>query len=559
MSNDPDNSSDVVDDAAQPSANDMNGGGVDDSVEIQPETPWNDSVRDSETEKGVLLENCSYEQGHNDDGALGTCGPTTIANCLNRITETKNYSENGVLHSALDNNMCHKSENPYSRGGTTTKDVVNIIDNIKDPESNTHTEVYDYNNALDINSLADRLDETGTVAMVGVDSATLWDQRGDVSNSGLFQGASEAPSDHWIMVDSPVRDENGNVTGFNIVDSGGGVSFVDRDKFERMYQGDENHKVSDPTAILVSNKGEAVNTYSQSEGIERTSNYKGEGSAFKSDGSSSSEGTVVLDIEEAKQCLFEEAIGSKSQEVIDSMPSWKDELAQKDVSISSINDIMSRPMSERSDEEIKQLFEMRTKVDSPNEDTLMSKVIPAKDAKNYLENGESSNEVRGCVARGCDCSGLKGADDYIKTFGLNYIDDNTGKAPYIGVDHIQVIRFQSGESNQTYIPFGGNSPEDVEKFKTATNFNSDSQQLKPWSMPFDGGGFTQEGTLEPGVTNHCPGSPEFRVDKPIAIEEGAAIFDIPKDGPELLLGVYDGSTWIPTKEGEEWLKNQEGE
>jgi hypothetical protein len=67
------------------------------------------------------------------------------------------------------------------------------------------------------------------IAMVGVDSATLWDQRGDVVSSGLFQH-SESPSDHWITVDSPTRDSDGNVTGFNIIDSGGGVDYVDRDK-----------------------------------------------------------------------------------------------------------------------------------------------------------------------------------------------------------------------------------------------------------------------------------------------------------------------------------------
>ena len=267
----------------QASANDTSFDGTEANPSTTPiEDNATGEVRSVETEKGQILENCSYHQGQNDVGALGTCGPTSIANSLNRVTGTNDYTENKVLHNALDNNLCHKSDNPYSCGGTTTRDVVSIIDNVKDPESNIHTEVYDYDKALDVDSLADRLDESGTVAMVGVDSATLWDQRGDVSNSGLFAGYYEAPSDHWITVDSPVRDENGNVTGFNIVDSGGGVDFVDRDKFEKMYQGDDSHKVSDPTAIIVSNKGDNVNTFSQSEGVERDANYKG--SEMPSDG-----------------------------------------------------------------------------------------------------------------------------------------------------------------------------------------------------------------------------------------------------------------------------------
>jgi len=275
---------DATDANQQASANDTSFDGTEANPSTTPiEDDATGEVRSVETEKGQILENCSYHQGQNDVGALGTCGPTSIANSLNRVTGTNDYTENKVLHNALDNNLCHKSDNPYSCGGTTTRDVVSIIDNVKDPESNIHTEVYDYDKALDVDSLADRLDESGTVAMVGVDSATLWDQRGDVSNSGLFAGYSEAPSDHWITVDSPVRDENGTVTGFNIVDSGGGVDFVDRDKFERMYHGDDNHKVSDPTAIIVSNRGEAVNTYFNSDSVERASYYKGSGSELPSD------------------------------------------------------------------------------------------------------------------------------------------------------------------------------------------------------------------------------------------------------------------------------------
>ena len=231
--------------------------------------------------KNAIFENGFYNQGQNDLGALGTCGPTSIANSLNRVIGTAEYTENSVLHNAMDNNLCFKSDDPYLCGGTTTKEVVNIINNVKSPESNIHTEVYEYDKALSVDQLADKLDDSGTVAMVGVDSATLWDQRGDVSNTGLFQH-TESQSDHWITVDSPIRDDAGNVTGFNIIDSGGGVSEVSREKFEAMYQGNDEHTISDPTAILISNSGEVENTYCNiSEGIERTSNYKG--SAMESD------------------------------------------------------------------------------------------------------------------------------------------------------------------------------------------------------------------------------------------------------------------------------------
>lgn len=239
-----------------------------------------DAERDH-TEKNAVFENVSYHQGQNDLGALGTCGPTSIANSLNRVTGSTEYTENKVLHNAMDNNLCRKSDNPYSCGGTTTRDVVNIIDNVKNPDDHIHTEIYEYDKALSVDDLANRLDDPGTVAMVGVDSATLWDQRGDVACSGLFQH-TDAPSDHWITVDSPIRDEAGNLTGFNIIDSGGGVSEVSREKFEAMYMGDAGHTVSDPTAILISNSGDGGNKFSTSEDAERTLNYKG--SSMESDG-----------------------------------------------------------------------------------------------------------------------------------------------------------------------------------------------------------------------------------------------------------------------------------
>ena len=240
-----------------------------------------DNSQASDTGKTAIYDNVSYHQGQNDFGARGTCGPTSIANSLNRVTGTSDYTENAVLHNAMDNDLCSKSENPNAMGGTTTNNVVSIIDNVKNPDSNIHTEVYEYDKALSIDELANRIDNPGTVAMVGVDSATLWDQRGDVASSGLFQH-TYAPSDHWITVDSPTRDSDGDVTGFNIIDSGGGVDYVDRDKFEAMYQGDANHTVSDPTAIIISNQGDATNTYETTGGVERTSNYKG--SAVESDG-----------------------------------------------------------------------------------------------------------------------------------------------------------------------------------------------------------------------------------------------------------------------------------
>ena len=223
--------------------------------------------------KNALFENVSYNQGQNDFGARGTCGPTSVANSLNRVTGTSDYTENEVLHCAMDNHLCLNSSNPYNMGGTTTENIVLIIDQVKSPESDINVVVFEYDNALSVNELADKVEYPNTIAIVGVDSATLWDQRGDVASSGLFQQI-EFPSDHWITVDSPTRDNDGNLTGFNIIDSGGGIDYVDKGKFEAMYLGDENYLICDPTAIIISNNNEIINKYDLRDGVISDDGYK---------------------------------------------------------------------------------------------------------------------------------------------------------------------------------------------------------------------------------------------------------------------------------------------
>ena len=500
-------------------------GDVSDSPQDNADTTSEGVIQNPGVENQGQLENCSYHQGQNDVGALGTCGPTSIANSLNRVTGTNDYSENGVLHSAMDNDLCRKSDNPYACGGTTTKDVVDIIDKVKDPESNIHTEVYDYDKALDVDSLAARLDDSGTVAMVGVDSATLWDQRGDVSNSGLFQGASESPSDHWITVDSPVRDENGNVTGFNIVDSGGGVGFVERDKFERMYMGDDNHRVSDPTAILVSNKGKAVNSYAQPEGVERASYYKGEGSAVKSDGNGPPEKSEIRTGVKNTECdingdvLAEEAkeINDKfrgdSFEACNSFESTFNDVERKE--LIEKNAATTCGLNENLDGKIDgikfatvdktSVLEAREKVPEIKPDTVMQKVIPAGQVDNYL-NGDWT-QVRNCCSKAEDTAPYVscGSDAY-KELRLDYKGNDAEGCNVRELEKdadLYVIRFTS-DTNPSEIGV----PNDAH--------------------PCTGTGFT-------GSEDHL--IPEYKY--PATTPTDGAIYKIDADGNETMVGIWD--------------------
>lgn len=498
-------------------------------------TDSNNDMENDNTEKNAVFENVSYHQGQNDLGALGTCGPTSIANSLNRVTGSTEYTENNVLHNAMDNSLCHKSDNPYSCGGTTTRDVVNIIDNVKNPEDNIHTEVYEYDKALSVDDLANRLDDPGTVAMVGVDSATLWDQRGDVTNSDLF-GHSDSPSDHWITVDSPIRDEAGNLTGFNVIDSGGGISEVSRDKFEAMYMGDSGHTVSDPTAILISNNGEAVNTYSSSEGIERGSNYKG--SAIESDGGDppsdvsraqisntekSISGTELTDEQKevnqyfrgdqfTKNGSFEGSIEmSKKEELVKANYSTTCEFnSNLDGSVDN-NAKYSAKMSDVQISDVQELRSLRDTVPPVTEDTVMQKVISPEQFEEYTKEDGGKTQVTGCASRAVDAAPFtNNMEQAYETLRLDYNGTCYKEAAENGGD-MYVMRFTSD-----YCPSNENFPK--------------MDGSEPWNKPpCTGTGYTGSG-------EHLV--PEYTYGRGQEITDGA-IYKVDGNGNETMVGMWN--------------------
>ena len=200
-----------------------------------------------------------YEQGINEFGYQGTCGPTSQANALNELLDTNEFTENKVLNVAVDNNLCSMDSSPENCGGTTTEQFMELYDKMNEQlDGRICTELYEFNNALDVEDVASKLDE-GCVLNVAVDAAALWDQPRDYVNS-MGIPCDDFYSDHWITVTGVQRDELGNIQGFDIIDSGGGVTYVDADKYHEMCFGTAEHRVIDPTAIVVSKKDAPVVT-----------------------------------------------------------------------------------------------------------------------------------------------------------------------------------------------------------------------------------------------------------------------------------------------------------
>ena len=119
-----------------------------------------------------------YEQGINEFGYQGTCGPTSQANALNELFDTNEFTENKVLNVAVDNNLCSMDSSPENCGGTTTEQFMELYDKMNEQlDGKINTELYEFNNALDVEDVASKLDE-GCVLNVAVDADALWEFHG---------------------------------------------------------------------------------------------------------------------------------------------------------------------------------------------------------------------------------------------------------------------------------------------------------------------------------------------------------------------------------------------
>ncbi|MCX6055110.1 MAG: hypothetical protein NTZ74_09400 [Chloroflexi bacterium] len=228
--------------------------GVTDVMEDKPIREYDDF------EQSVLLKNPEfyesghfYEQGINEYGYQGTCGPTSQANALNEVLGTNEFTENNILSVALANNLCETKGFPEVLGGTTTDQFMKLYEKLNEQTGGKiETELFEYNNALSLDAATAKLDD-GAVLNVAVDSNSLWSPQTTYSNpAGGYN--SDVISDHWITVTGAKRDDLGNVTGFDVIDSGGRVNYVNAKEYQEMCFGTPGHKVIDPTCIVLSKK-----------------------------------------------------------------------------------------------------------------------------------------------------------------------------------------------------------------------------------------------------------------------------------------------------------------
>ena len=223
---------------------------TDSNIDIEHNDEFTELLLEERPDLAEMFENGEfYEQGNNEYGFEGTCGETTQANTLNSLLGTNEITENDVLSVAIDKNLCEVDNlDPANSGGTNTEQFMDLYNEMNHRSGDKlDVELFDYEDALSLDGMASRL-ENGSVLNIAVDSNELWDLPTDITDTAHY-------TDHWISVTGVDRDVTGNISGFKIIDSGGGEKYLDVDKFERCYYGSCDNPVLDPTCIVVSRKG----------------------------------------------------------------------------------------------------------------------------------------------------------------------------------------------------------------------------------------------------------------------------------------------------------------
>ena len=140
---------------------------------------------------------------------------------------------------------------------------------------------------------------------------------------------------------------------------------------------------------------------------------------------------------------------------------------------------------------------------------MLESIIPLDDISKYLDG--TYTQVGGYVTKYEDVSNLSKYEDIYESLRLDY----PGTAYKVDSDSsLGVIRFKTPDSKKIGIPYG------VDFGGTITD-----------SPPFTGNGFTK--AMNGNII------PEFKCNGYLCVEDGAELYELTKDGKEILRAIYD--------------------
>lgn len=166
-----------------------------------------------------------FSQGDAVEGALGTCGLTSIANLCSIFG--LDVGEGDVVQFALDNGLCTNDPwKPENTGGTYWYQQVEILKCY-----GIDAQFYECNDGI-YETIAEAI-ESGRGVIAEIDAGSLW---GDPASTNIVDG--KRAMNHAITITGVARDANtGEIAGFYICDSGRGLEsdanrFLSIDEFK---------------------------------------------------------------------------------------------------------------------------------------------------------------------------------------------------------------------------------------------------------------------------------------------------------------------------------------
>lgn len=167
-------------------------------------------------------------QGDEVEGAMGTCGLTSIANLC--VLNGQEVTEGMIVEYALENNLCHYDPwSPDDTGGTSAEQQVEILKHFGIDAHFEEAGIHDYE------AIADAI-ESGKGVIAELDAGVLWDEPDCSRTIFGFQTAN-----HAVTITGVARDaDSGEIAGFYICDSGRQLEsdscrYVDIEKFSEAY------------------------------------------------------------------------------------------------------------------------------------------------------------------------------------------------------------------------------------------------------------------------------------------------------------------------------------
>ncbi len=202
-----------------------------------------------------------------------------------------------------------------------------------------------------------------------------------------------------------------------------------------------------------------------------------------------------------------------SKSVIHGMKSFMDDigsiLSKHGLSLDKFNDLRLKLADKLTDNEIRAMKAIRESIPDLNNNSIMQKVLPKEDIAKYLDG--SYNTVGGYVTRAQDVKQLNNYQDVFDSLRLDY--KGTKFKPESD-NVLGIIRFKTPEASKIKPPY-------------CKEFGGDIKD----GPPFTGNGFTS-------ATNGQI-IPEYKCGDYLKLTQGSELYELTKDGKEVLKAVYD--------------------